>query len=287
MTSPTFTTKSILRHYISEQTPARVAIRQLQKLDRLEGGNPEAVLMAADINLQEATTPNSQSAAQFQAARIGYLSLMESVQAPYTHRAALRLAQMPVYHSIFNQSTFLDRESAVRVHNNTVSTAKFLVDSLKHCNRKYFPIEVRQDAAGTLAEMAVLSLFQHYAIVSQIEDCWFPVQARLKEDHGEFRNFNSRFKNGWDISIFTSDNREKLALTYPVQVKKSNRIYRPYTADIIKVTVDQDLNQGPTNNISSDIINDLLRIRVGGGERAKAMKRINLQAEMAIQKLEK
>ena len=278
-------TAEIINSYVFKNTPAHIAVRQLEKLAQIDNGNPAAIYGAAEINLQEATEQDVANGPYFQAAGAGYLALQKCMAVPETYQAAFRLAQFPAYRRIYAGAEFIDRTTAQKVHNKCLFGMADLAKAVDNPELNVSRSK-RSHGVGTLSEMGVTCLLQYYALTADITGCWWPLQAPLKDDIGEKLAFKSAPKTGRDINIFTDSGDGTPTLTYPVQVKTISQPFVPYQRGITKISLNGDLAITDAGDTTRQIIRDLRSVYMHDNRSRASQDRLMEQAAIIVDKLE-
>jgi hypothetical protein len=160
-----------------------------------------------------------------------------------TIHSAIGLAALPSYSELLYGKRIADSGIQQRMYADLSSIA-LLTDGYWTSAVAKGDNDARGDAAGIMAELAVLLLHQRFVIQRLGDDSMLSLPSRISEDRGPTRRRGSHVSDGWDVSILTKSPDGEPVLTYKVQVKTHSKTKGRkfiYADDITEVRVNNDL----------------------------------------------
>lgn len=246
-----------LRRFVTGQVLAEPTFKELLRV-----GSRDAIVTAGQFAIEMATKEAKHdvvgASEWIDKARTSFSRLMlhaagAEMRGPIDHISALaliNLAQLPNIAVLLGQRQLPSTEVAERAYKTSVAVNFEMSESLKSRHSV--------DMIGVVAETSTLLLGQRYAIANHPDRSWFPVRARLSEDHHDWGAHSH--DQAWDISVLT-DLTGKPEVSYKVQVKASEKAHyengHSYADDITVVHVHPDLrlptDWGTASNIAAEL----------------------------------
>lgn len=250
--------------------------KTVHRLGRL-GSN--GLMMLGEIHLQEAANDPDKANVCLDRAEEVFSERVFTEGLGFDPRAALRLAQMSLYRSLFGDECMPDLHMLEDSYQGVMAAA---VTAANHYTFDDDKTTVEHaDLMGTVSEATGLLLVERHSLISDIPAYWLPVQSLYTE---------AIRPNGWKISIYTPDldNNEKPRIAYRLKVNSNRRHASRYDRKIADVAINPDLaieSEDPASTFR--ILSELQNESDPDKSSRSASKRLNLRTEKLLKALDR
>ena len=206
-----------------------------------------ALTTLAEVHLDYARNSPKHTESSLDAAEDVLYDRVYSETMGFDPRAAIRLAQLPLYRAVLGNPHFPTHQEVADAHQLTLFTAATALNH--HIGDVTGANYDDNQMAGTLAEAAVLLLATRFCLKNNLTSDWLPVWSFLSEDVGRSNGFSA-----WDMNVYIPNHKGRPTLGYKVQVKSGHRTSRTYARDIAVIRINPDLATKGEGHVKSSRI---------------------------------
>lgn len=234
-----------------------------------------ALSVLGEVHLQESAYDPANSLTHLDKAEAVFSERVFSNELGFDPRAAIRLAQIPLYKSLLADKKMPSYNTLADSYQGVLSAAATAADHYTFSDNQSAPGSL--DLLGTISEATVLLLAVRYSLHKELTEDWLPVQAFLSED------LCTEDSRGWDISILIPGQADETEIGHKVQVKSKRKDSSGYSRDITVVGINPDLEIAAQKSTSSvGILLDLQNEANPFKSSVTASRRLDLHTERLL-----